>query len=127
MPGLIAQPLVENAVAYGVAPRAAGGRLVIHEEHPVVNMFDPFEDNPYEPTLDYFREAPLKEQGSTIMEEYGREAGRGRKQPAIYVFAREGDGSERLLNSIGLRPELASILNMIGKHRARKFATSMQF
>ncbi len=43
-----------------------GGCLVIHEEHPMMNMFDPFEDNPHEPTLDYFRHAPLKEEGAIV-------------------------------------------------------------
>jgi len=43
-----------------------GGRLFIHEEHPVVNMFDPEAEHPMEPTIDYFRKEPLKEEGAIV-------------------------------------------------------------
>jgi SAM-dependent methyltransferase len=43
-----------------------GGRLFIHEEHPVVNMFDPEARQPLEPTIDYFRKEPLKEEGAIV-------------------------------------------------------------
>lgn len=43
-----------------------GGRLVIHEEHPIINMFDPEHERPFEPVLDYFRPEPLKEQGAIV-------------------------------------------------------------
>jgi len=39
-----------------------GGRLVIHEQHPVATMFDPDVERPFEPCFDYFRDAPIKEE-----------------------------------------------------------------
>ena len=43
-----------------------GGCMVVHEEHPVVNMFDPVHERPFEPVLDYFRPEPLKEEGAIV-------------------------------------------------------------
>jgi hypothetical protein len=45
----------------------------------------------------------------------------------IYILAREADGSERFLNSLPYKADLNSILRIISKHKARKFAASLQF
>ncbi|MGJ8544389.1 MAG: class I SAM-dependent methyltransferase [Sulfitobacter sp.] len=37
---------------------APGGRLVIYETHPVLEMFDPAAQDPLAPAFDYFRSAP---------------------------------------------------------------------
>lgn len=69
---------------------------------------------------------PLTE-NETIIEFYNKESERSRKEPAIYVFARDMDGSERMLNSMPLKADLPSILKLISKHKARVFASSIQF
>lgn len=48
-----------------------GGRLVIHEEHPIMNMFEPESDKPFEPTNDYFRPTPLEEEGAIVYDGTG--------------------------------------------------------
>jgi SAM-dependent methyltransferase len=40
-----------------------GGHLLIYETHPVMEMFDPESETPYEPAISYFRTDPLKEEG----------------------------------------------------------------
>jgi SAM-dependent methyltransferase len=40
-----------------------GGHLVIYETHPVMEMFDPKSETPFEPAFSYFRTDPLKEDG----------------------------------------------------------------
>ncbi|MDG2481131.1 MAG: methyltransferase domain-containing protein [Alphaproteobacteria bacterium] len=46
-----------------------GGRLVVPEEHPVVNMFDPHVERPFEPCFDYFRALPLQEEGAIVYDD----------------------------------------------------------
>ena len=46
------------AVAGLMAP---GGRLVIYETHPVLEMFDPATDDPFRPAFSYFRTEPIIE------------------------------------------------------------------
>lgn len=43
-----------------------GGRLYVHEEHPLMNMFDPQADRPFEPAIDYFRTEPLVETNAIV-------------------------------------------------------------
>ncbi|WP_422372579.1 hypothetical protein [Hoeflea sp.] len=38
---------------------AAGGRLVIYETHPVLNMFEPHAEDPHRPAYSYFRTEPF--------------------------------------------------------------------
>jgi SAM-dependent methyltransferase len=40
-----------------------GGYLIIYETHPVMEMFEPTHETPFEPALSYFREDPLKVDG----------------------------------------------------------------
>ncbi len=49
----------------------SGGRLVIHEEHPIMNMFEPESDKPFEPTNDSIRSAPLEEEGAIVYDGTG--------------------------------------------------------
>ncbi|MEM7120180.1 MAG: class I SAM-dependent methyltransferase [Pseudomonadota bacterium] len=48
-----------------------GGHLVIHEEHPVMNMFEPACDKPFEPSYDYFRSAPFEDEGAIVYDGTG--------------------------------------------------------
>ena len=45
----------------------------------------------------------------------------------IYIMNKDSNGDEKLLATYSYRPDLKSILNIISKHKARKFAESMQF
>jgi len=45
----------------------------------------------------------------------------------IYIIAKETDNSQKLVSSLSYKPNLNSILRIITKHKARKFASSMQF
>ena len=49
-------PRFLSVVASLLAP---GGRLVIYETHPVLDMFDPDAENPHQPHYSYFREEPV--------------------------------------------------------------------
>ena len=40
-----------------------GGHSLVHETHPVMDMFDPESDTPHEPAISYFRTDPLTEEG----------------------------------------------------------------
>ncbi len=42
------------------------GHIMIHEEHPIVNMFDPVVEKPFEPYFAYFRDQLLQEKGTII-------------------------------------------------------------
>lgn len=42
-------------------------------------------------------------------------------------MSRERGGEEKLLTTLSFRADLKSMLNVISKHKARKFAESMQF
>ena len=44
----------------------------------------------------------------------------------IYIFARDG-GVEKMISLMGYKADLNSIIRIISKHRARKFASEMQF
>lgn len=37
----------------------AGGRLVIYETHPVLDMFEPHAEDPHRPAYSYFRTEPF--------------------------------------------------------------------
>lgn len=39
-----------------------GGHLLIYETHPVMEMFDPTSEIPYEPAISYFQQDPIKEE-----------------------------------------------------------------
>ncbi len=52
-----------------------GGHLVVHEEHPVMNMFEPEAERPFEPANDYFRSEPLLEEGVLVYDGKGDKEG----------------------------------------------------
>lgn len=43
-----------------------GGRLVIYETHPFLEMFDPASSAPFQPTCSYFRRAPIVETAALV-------------------------------------------------------------
>ncbi len=51
-------PDVAGFVAIVARLLRPGGMFYVHEEHPVMNMFDPAAERPFEPVLSYFREQP---------------------------------------------------------------------
>lgn len=51
------------------------GHLVVHEEHPVMNMFEPETERPFEPANDYFRSEPLLEEGVLVYDGKGDKEG----------------------------------------------------
>jgi hypothetical protein len=61
------------------------------------------------------------EVNNTIVEFYERERER-KGEAVIYIMNREDDGQEKLLIASSFRPDLKSMLNIISKHKARKFA-----
>ena len=68
----------------------------------------------------------LLESNKTAIEFYPKER-ESSEESAIYVFARESNGSEKLISAIKYSPNLNSVLRIISKHRARKFASEIQF
>jgi hypothetical protein len=60
-----------------------------------------------------------------VIELYEKERERS-EQSVIYIFARE-DGSEKMINIMRYKADLNSILRIVGKHRARKFASEVAF
>lgn len=67
----------------------------------------------------------LLETNQTIVQFYEKEATRT-DQSMIYVFARD-EGEEKMISAIPYKSDLTSILRIISKHKARKFASSIQF
>ena len=49
-----------------------GGLLVVHEEHPVMNLFEPGAERPFEPVSSYFRREPFVEDQAIVY--HGEEA-----------------------------------------------------
>ncbi|MEX0922077.1 MAG: methyltransferase domain-containing protein [Rhodovibrionaceae bacterium] len=49
-----------------------GGQLLVHEEHPIMNVFEPAAERPFEPASSYFRKAPFAENHAIVY--YGEEA-----------------------------------------------------
>jgi SAM-dependent methyltransferase len=43
-----------------------GGRLILHEQHPVTALFEPFAAEPWRPVNDYFEAEPFAEQGPIL-------------------------------------------------------------
>lgn len=68
----------------------------------------------------------IAEVNNTIIEFYEKEMAR-REESLIYIMARQNDGKERLISTLSYKADLNSLLNIIAKHKARKFAESMQF
>ena len=58
-----------------------GGKLFVHEEHPIVNMFDPEGDDPFRMVSSYFKDEPFIE--SDIIVYDGQDQGSG---PTHYWF-----------------------------------------
>ena len=48
-----------------------GGALFVHEEHPIMNVFEPESERPFEPTNSYFRKTPYAEEQAIVY--YGEE------------------------------------------------------
>lgn len=66
------------------------------------------------------------EVNSTIVDFYEKEKQK-RGASVIYIMNKDINGEEKLLATYSFKPDLKSILNIISKHKARKFAESMQF
>lgn len=49
-----------------------GGALFVHEEHPVMNIFEPTAERPFEPDSSYFRKQPFAEDHAIVY--HGEEA-----------------------------------------------------
>lgn len=49
-----------------------GGLLLVHEEHPIMNVFEPTAERPFEPQHSYFRQQPFAENHAIVY--YGEDA-----------------------------------------------------
>ena len=43
-----------------------GGLFLVHEEHPIMNVFDPAAERPFEPSASYFRKEPFAEDRAIV-------------------------------------------------------------
>lgn len=68
----------------------------------------------------------LLEVNKTVIELYEKERERG-VESAVHIVAKEIDGTDKLITSLPFKADMSSILRIISKHKARKFASSMQF
>ena len=66
---------------------APGGRLVIYETHPVLDMFDPHGDNPHGLRYSYFRQEPFVTEDEIVYD--GSAAGKA--PPSYWHFHTMGD------------------------------------
>ncbi len=65
----------------------------------------------------------LLQNNKTVVEFYEKEEKKA-DQSMIYIFARD-QGEEKIISSIAFKSDLTSILRIISKHKARKFASSI--